>query len=261
MLPRNMLPKTTRTWVFWLILVIITYVIYYFVFPYPGCDASYEKARWSSEVPGEASIDNLKVFVRAPKWVADFVEREVEITIENPTDKPITATVALEAEPPVGRRYIYIDEDGKRRQQNTVAFGEIQPYSKVVKEFYIRVSGGQRGMLLDLSFRLNNKPFKTDIVVNPEFDRVRTLLLWVAQTFLLPPGANGLIPVFVTVVFYPAIRGLALRCEPSKRFFQEEVGSEATISSRVQTYSPTISAGQEQVTVGNHLDDSADIVE
>jgi hypothetical protein len=212
---KDLLPRTARAWGFWFILLITAYLFYYLLWPYSCCDVAYENARWSSsrdpqDVP---LVDGLKVLVRAPKWVADFIEREVEVSIENTTDEPKLAVVTLDAEPGVGRAYIY-DVDG--RQQNTLTFRDIQPHSKVVSEFRVRVSGGQYGKQLRLRFRLNDKPLPLGYVVDPKFSCFHTLSLWIIRELLLPPGSNGSIPVFVTIVYYPAIRALVKRQGQSK---------------------------------------------
>lgn len=198
----HLMPKSLPAWIMWITLAGITLYGYYNVGPYQQLDAYYENARWAScqldpeTCQAYSTVDDWTVSIRAPKYVADFIESQVEIEVENHADKPRSTVVTMIAEVEDGRCYVHVDD----KRQNALTFADVIRHSKAISSFRIRVSGGQNEMPVELGFRLDDKSFEPVNLVNPTFHRWYTLWLSIVKMLLLPPGSNVFVPLIAMLV-------------------------------------------------------------
>lgn len=192
--------------------IICLYVVYYLVL-YPCFDQCHEEARWEScgEADAtwceqESSSGDLILYVRAPKWVSDFLMEPVEVTLLNTSDEdPVEeAVVTLELQTSDGARWsslyhLYVEEDGEREPGNSLTFPEIPPQGYVSRSFRLRVSG-EYGERIRANLLLNGDPFEPVFYVDMHVNSICALGLWATRLFLLPPGSNWVIALVASWV-------------------------------------------------------------
>ncbi len=179
----KLIPLTKESRWICLGVMVITFAIYYLTGAYSSLDRWYEDQKWSSY----------------QDRVADYLESEIEITVENDSARPQTAAVGIDLDVPAGVR-TYIRVSGEDSCQNTTV-QDLLPYAQARTRFLVRVSGGSSNdEPYRARFRLNGEIFEPFNILVTEWNPRKRFRLWATSMCLLPPGANVAIPVFVILL-------------------------------------------------------------
>ena len=176
----------------------------YFLLLYSRVDAWYEDQNWAGCV--QAYVDCLQrdqqagqpfaVSIRANKYLADFTESEIKVTVTNLTNTVQTAVLGMNlVNPNPDQVRVYLKLQGDDPNQDTATLTDLAPNAAVTVVFLVRVSGGQPGQRFPLEFRLNGQPVTHFLNLWMEWRQAEVLQTWLAKNLLLPPGTNIAAPV------------------------------------------------------------------
>jgi hypothetical protein len=197
------LPWTWKEFARSIVFLFIFLSLYYISPFYSFLDQQIENAKWWSCEPkdlicGEqAEYGELEVILRVPKSVSDFLTEEIEITVKNVgKDLSDALHIAIEVSPTgnfTPTVYLYAEEGKEIKRGNTLTFPSIPPHSEVTGIYRIRVAKGQHGEQFGSKVYVNGIQIQPEFNVRMIFNRWRTLLVWIADSLLLPPGSNWLV--------------------------------------------------------------------
>lgn len=213
----------------WLAISMILAFVYYPGGGYGYFEACYERGKWEpceedverTWCERESERENLRLLVRAPRYISDFLEEPIELTLVNTgpdAAENVVVTLDLELVGDQGRSlvgYLYTGEDHERQRTNSLVLPEVPGHGQITRAFYLRVPRRYAGVIR-ASFRLNGEPFGPPFNVDMLFNRRQSLALFGYQALLLPPGSNWLIGAFALVILTILIRIRRKRGERSR---------------------------------------------
>ncbi len=231
-------PNTLKGWMYGFLLILVSFFIYY-LWLYPGLERTYYGHYWTAE-PYPIADSDLKIDVLTPRYIYSFVEREIKIQVENTDSADRLIDVVVRACQPVNE---YTDECNPPDQfmvlmcssksdttigcnagGNFVSYGVIPSKGIATRNIWVSIK----------PVRLDKKywwPSKWEDMVNNEIKFVYYVRTSIESTFqpvylrgpstatvspgptllqsfisiiLLPPWANGVLPLlalFVTRLF------------------------------------------------------------
>lgn len=221
-------PLTLNGWLISLILIPLSFVVYY-IGLYEEISAMYQKDFWSSATY-LSSEDNIHVRVHIPKYIADFVSREIRLEVWSEAEERQMLTIVVESSisddnkecpstsnlnPP----FIYVTTlpiNENNTTGSSAAEIEVPPFGTSVSTMWVGIKpmkGIQNGQCVTLQFYLLEKmelqPQPMAFEDRPDgkftilFDRFQTLRHSLISHLLLPPWSNAVLPsVIFSLVWF-----------------------------------------------------------
>lgn len=207
----HLFPRHPIFWLLWVMSMLIVFPVYYIGDSYyRAMSQQHEKNKWiecgigsTCEEIGFDASGVWEVYVRQPRYVADFVESNVEIRLTNISAMTQNGllTIQITPEGETNNRFMHY-QIGELRQ-NFVNVENVQANGQVFYEFTVKVIGGRDTERYILSVYLDGKPIQNgyDFSSYPlTFNSVAMLWLWAEAYLLSPPGANIVIPVILLLM-------------------------------------------------------------
>jgi hypothetical protein len=211
--------KSPHSWMWAILLVVFLFVLYYLIF-FPWLNQVYLAQFWNTlsscysfDTEGECTVDNqgqaqgdLSLDFQIPKYVSDFVEREIVINIRNRSGKSrsVTLVVAPETQEHLNVRIRQDAKEAEGVQSGSMTF-DIPAYATASGKIWLkaeectraggRASPGVLGQSVPLRFYLQGH--ELTLQPKPDWPYVvpwKTLLHSFIKVILLPPWSNGLLP-------------------------------------------------------------------
>lgn len=213
---KALIPQGRRGLGLWFILFVISFGGYHFWGPYSVFEHWYYAIERQPERDQNVlaqQTDIAVAHIRIQRPVADFLESEVVITVQNMTTKTQTAVVGLEIgtnttqTAPQTPPRVYIRTPLTTRMQDVVSLEDIPPYGKVSAVFLVRIANGEKGCEYPLEFIINGK-YAPNTQIAFEYNPPERLRMWLVSLLLLPPGSNIAIPV-LTMLFASWLESLS----------------------------------------------------
>lgn len=225
---RELSPLTLNGWLVSLVLIPLSFVIYY-IGLYGEISAMYQKDFWSSATYLSRE-GNIHVRVHIPKYIADFVSREIRLEVWSEAEEIQGLTIIVESKiadddnkecpstsnlnPP----FIYVTAspiDENNTTGSSTAELEVPPFGTSVGTMWVVVKPMkdiQNGQCVTLQFYLLDKelrPQPMEFEDSPDgkftilFDRFQTLRHSLISHLLLPPWSNVVLPsVIFSLVWF-----------------------------------------------------------
>lgn len=210
-------PRDRFSWVVAAILFMVLMFVYYGIF-YPRLDMAYHSGFiYVEDRSSENNTENqtpIDINLAYPRYVSNITERRLLVSVRNRDEKAITATIVpkiIMDGADLTRQYVFLtsmDSSGNMRRNGVLTFEDVQPGATVSQEAVLQVNGIMNQTApVKLEFDLV-LPGKEPRVIDVDertpmrIDVTRTLVQNLVSFVLLPPWANGFIPLFALFAVY-----------------------------------------------------------
>jgi hypothetical protein len=200
---KALIPQGKNGLALWFIFFILSFGLYHFCGPYSIFESWYydiSRQPWHYENINKQQTDIAVAYIRIQRPVADFLESEVIITVQNMTTEIQTAVVGLNVitgtarTAPTKTPRVYIRTPLTDRTQDVVILEDIPPYGKVSAVFMVRIAEGEKGCEYPLRLIINGD-FSPSIAPAFEYNPEERFRMWLVSLLLLPPGSGIALPV------------------------------------------------------------------
>lgn len=205
MVELEFLPKRSILWLLWIGLLLMFFPKYYSSDPFPELIYRYNQM-WTQ--PCEVPVgEKWSAYVRAPRFLADFTDVPMTVSVINrqtiPDNAVVAVNIACDRSADCKDKVIVKVTNGEL-EQSTISLAEIPPNGVVTTQFKLRVVPGRADQAvknLVMSVSLNGE----DILqrcgeFRTRFDRELVFQLWVTENLLSPPGSNVVVPIFLLLI-------------------------------------------------------------
>lgn len=193
-----LLPNTRGMWLLAIFFIMATFIIYYTML-YPQLS---EYPIESSEIRSPSG-DPLIYTVQIPRFVADYVDQELIVTVSNPTGEAASVP-RITVRPLSPKSGMSITLKGNEMLQDFVELGEIPPFSTRRAVFLVHVDSGAAGKFLNLGFFFGAQEIPQQTLrtpLGPKFNRLGTFKSHIlVQTLLVPPLSNVVLPLLTLAI-------------------------------------------------------------
>ena len=210
----NLIPQGRRGLYLWFVLLVALYGVYYFGGPYSQAESWYNDRERQPDLDQDIEIQleenpSLEVgvsHIRAIRPIADFLENEVIVTVQNLTPERQMAIVQLEIIPnttrtaPTNPPRVYIKTPLVTRNQDTAILEDIPPHAKVQATFMVRIADGEVDKEYPIQVNINSESLKYGTNFAFLYHPHERLKMWLISQLLLPPGADIFMPI-ITMLF------------------------------------------------------------
>ncbi len=213
---QSLLPQSGRAVGLWFVLALVCFGAYYFWGPYSTFEAWYHQQQYwgDDDQPTQYEPDDTGsgvsiTSVQVQKVIADFMESEVVVTVQNITETLETAIVSVSMATTDHSELprMYIRTPLEETFQDTVTLKDIPPHAKVQATFLVRMAQGDPTKEYELHFVINGEKASLPIVYTMSYDPLTRFKMWIVSLLLLPPGSHITVPV-VTMLFVSWIASL-----------------------------------------------------
>jgi len=192
-------PTTRKMWLVSLFFIIVIFLLYYsFLYPHLA-----KIPIRSVTIP--RNNDPLIYKVEMPRFVSDYVDQEMVITVSNPKEETIPCpriTVRTDRTEPFMELVITLK--GTAQEQNFVEFGEIPPFSTRRAVFLMKAVSGKENVPFKLKFYFGDEAEPAQLSREPQgpvFSRLHTFTGHIlVQTLLIPPLSNLALPLITLMI-------------------------------------------------------------
>jgi len=210
-------PRDRFSWVVAAILFMVLMFVYYGIF-YPRLDMAYHSGFiYVEDRSSENNTENqtpIDINLAYPRYVSNITERRLLVSVRNRDEKAITVTIVpkiIMDGADLTRQYVFLtsmDSSGNMRRNGVLTFEDVQPGATVSQEAVLQVNGIMNQTApVKLEFDLvlpDKEPRVIDVDERTpmRIDVTRTLIQNLVSFVLLPPWANGFIPLFAVFAVY-----------------------------------------------------------